>query len=81
MTQVARICKYGCKAELGDFDAKLNKYKETDSEKTLHTKERCEYLKDKPKQDSNSHDISVDVLIKKLSSIGIEINLEKLRNV
>ena len=28
----------------------------------------------------NGNDISVQVLLKKLSSIGIEINLEKLRN-
>jgi len=74
MTQVVRICKYGCNTQLGQFDTKENKYKETDG--TLHTRKRCESLKQDPKR----HDISVDVLIKKLASLGIEINLEKLRN-
>ncbi len=44
-----RLCKYGCNTMLGEFDAKENKYLEADG-KTLHTRERCESLKQKTKQ-------------------------------
>jgi hypothetical protein len=73
MTQVVRICKYGCKTRLGEFDTKQNKYLETDG--TLHTRERCELLKQGP------NDLSVEVLLKRLESIGITVDLNKLRNV
>lgn len=49
MTQVVRICRYGCNTILGDFDTKANKYREIDASKTLHTRERCESLKQGPK--------------------------------
>ena len=74
MTQVVRICKYWCKTQLGEFDTKQNKYLEVDG--TLHTRERCESLKGK-----ESNDISVEVLLKKLESIGITIDLNKLTKV
>ena len=77
MTQVVRICKYGCKTQLGEFDTKQNKYLETDG--TVHTRERCESLK--PKQGPNGHDISVEVLLKRLESFGVTIDLNKLRNL
>jgi len=73
MTQVVRICKFGCNTQLGEFDTKQNKYLEVDG--TLHTRERCESLK------QNRNDISVDVLLKKLESVGITVDLNKLRNV
>ena len=38
MTQVVRICKYGCKTQLGEFDTKQNKYLEIDG--TLHNREK-----------------------------------------
>ena len=75
MTQVVRICKFGCNTQLGEFDVKQNKYLETDG--TVHTRERCESLKQGPK----GHDISVEVLLKKLASIGITVDLNKLRNI
>ena len=81
MTQVIRICKYGSNTQLDKFDVKQNKFLETDG--TLHTKERCQELKQHQNSvpnNGNGNDISVQVLLKKLSSIGIEINLEKLRN-
>jgi hypothetical protein len=74
MTQVVRICKYGCSTQLGQFDTKQNKYLEIDG--TVHTKERCESLKQK-----GHADLSVEVLLKKLKSVGVDINLDKLRNV
>jgi hypothetical protein len=90
LTQVVRICKYGCNTQLGQFDTKQNKYLESDG--TIHSRERCESLKqnkaldnwtnDKPKQDTNGHnDISVEVLLKRLDQLGVKIDLEKLRNV
>ena len=72
-----RICKYGCNTQLGEFDTKQNKYLELDG--TLHTRERCESLKQKEKQ--NGNDISLEVVLKKLESIGITLDLTKLRNV
>ena len=77
MTQ--RLCRYGCGVELGQFNLKEGMYLESDN-KTVHTRERCESLKEK-KQGPNGHDVSVEVLVKKLQSIGISIDLEKLRNV
>jgi hypothetical protein len=73
MTQVVRICKYGCNTELGQFDTKQNKYHEIDG--TLHTRERCESKK------KGHNDLSVEVLLARLESLGISINLQKLRNV
>ena len=73
MTQVVRICKYGCNTQLGQFDTNQNKYLETDG--TVHTRERCESLKQGP------NDLSVEVLLKKLESLGISVDLNKLRNV
>ena len=75
MTQVVRICKFGCRTELGEFDTKQNKYLETDG--TLHTRERCESLKQGPE----GHDLSVEVLLKKLETVGVKIDLQKLRNI
>jgi hypothetical protein len=80
MTQVIRICKYGCNTQLGQFDTKQNKYLESDG--TLHTRERCE--SQKQKQGPNRHngnDISVEVLLKKLESVGIKVDLDRLRNM
>ena len=80
-----RICKYGCKAQL-EIDKIQNKYIESDG-KNLHTRERCESLKQKDQQGNhknnkgNSNDISVQFLLKRLEQIGITINLEKLRNI
>lgn len=75
MTQVVRICKFGCRTELGEFDTKQNKYLEIDG--TLHTRERCESLK----QDTKGHDVSIEVLLKKLETVGVKIDLQKLRNI
>ena len=78
MTQVIRICKYGCNIQLGQFDTKQNKYLESDG--TLHTRERCESLKQK--QGPNGHnDISVEVLLRKLESVGVKVDLDRLRNI
>jgi hypothetical protein len=38
-----RLCRYECGTELGDFDEHENKYREVSG--TLHTKERCQSLK------------------------------------
>ena len=78
MTQVIRICKYGCNIQLGQFDTKQNKYLESDG--TLHTRERCESLKQK--QGPNGHnDVSVEVLLRKLESVGVKVDLDRLRNI
>lgn len=80
MTQVIRICKYGCNTQLDKFDVKQNKFLETDG--TLHTRERCQELKNQNSvpNNGNGNDISVEVLLKKLESIGVKIDLSKLRN-
>ena len=39
------MCRYECGTELGDFDEKQNKYLELSG--TLHTRERCESLKNR----------------------------------
>lgn len=80
MTQVVRICKYGCNTQLGQFDTKHNKYLESDG--TLHTRERCESLKQKQGPNGhNGNDISVEVLMKKLESVGIKVDLDRFRNM
>jgi len=53
MTTVVRVCKYGCGKELGNFNKAENKYLELDG--TIHTRQRCESLKE-PKQETNGHD-------------------------
>lgn len=37
------MCRYECGTELGDFDEQENKYREVSG--TLHTRERCQSLK------------------------------------
>jgi hypothetical protein len=78
-----RLCRYGCGVELGQFDSKQNKYLESDN-KTLHTRERCESLKenDNQKQGPNghNHELSLELVLKKLQSIGITLDLDVLRN-
>jgi len=76
-----RICKYNCNTKLDKFDTKQNKYLELDG--TVHTFERCQELK---KQNSvpnnwNGNDLSVEVLLKRLESVGVKLDLSKLRNV
>jgi hypothetical protein len=78
MTQVIRICKYGCNQQLADFDKKENKYREVNG--TLHTRERCESLKQNSVP-NNGNDPSVEVLLKRLEQLGISIDLSKLRLV
>ena len=80
-----RMCKYGCGIQLGEFDTKQTNYLEIDG--TVHTRERCESLKQKKvvddwanRSNGNGNDISVQVLLKKLESVGITIDLNKLRN-
>ena len=78
MTQAIRICRYGCNTQLGGFDTKQNKFLETDG--TLHTRERCESLKEKQAPEGHN-DISVEVLLKRLDQLGVKIDLNKLRLV
>ena len=61
-----------------------------DDNKTLHTRDRCQSLKQKQviddwandKQDTNGHnDLSLELVLLKLESIGITLDLTKLRNV
>lgn len=81
-----RICKYSCGTQLGEFDTSENKYRELDN--TLHTKERCQELKSKKQVDDWAHskptnghsDISLEVVLRKLESIGVTLDLNKLRN-
>jgi len=81
-----RVCRYGCSVELPSFDTTENKYGEVDG--TLHTKQRCENLKVSQKSDEanqngipNGHnELSLEVVLKKLESIGITLDLTKLRN-
>ena len=76
---MSKVCKYGCGVELGQFSTKENKFLETDN-KTLHTRDRCESLKQKSVP-NNGNDLSVEVLIKRLGQLGISIHLQKLRNI
>lgn len=76
MTQVIRICKYGCKTQLGEFDTKQNKYLESDG--TIHTRERCESLK--PKQVTSIRRDDVELIATIIEGLQDQIvNLGKLR--
>jgi hypothetical protein len=79
MTQVSRICKYGCNTQLGQYDTNQNKYLETDG--TLHTRERCESLKSNKDLKNGRNEISLDLVLVKLAKIGVQIDLERLKNV
>ena len=79
---MSKQCKYGCGVELGQFDTNENKYRETNTNKTLHTKERCQELKNtNSAPNGNGNDLSVEVLLKRLQQLGISIDLSKLRLV
>jgi len=70
-----RICKFGCNTKLGEFDTKENKYLETDG--TLHTKERCESLKQN-RNGNGKQEFTLEAVLKKLECIGITVDLKKL---
>jgi hypothetical protein len=53
MTQVVRKCRYSCGTQLSEFDKNENKYREVDG--TLHTRQRCESLKQGPKDHDNGN--------------------------
>ena len=74
-----RICKYTCGLQL-TWNEKANSFVEEDG--TLHNKDRCQQVKDSKKQEPKQEpsDISLEIVLKKLASIGITIDLEKLRN-
>lgn len=75
-----KICKFGCGQQLGRFDTDTNKYMEID-DFVVHTRSRCESLKEEQKQGTKGHDLSVEVLLKRLEQLGISIDLNKLRLV
>jgi len=75
-----RTCKYGCNTQLGNFNTKQNKYLETDG--TLHTKERCESLKEKQNKITNGHnEISLELVLRKLEKVGVKLDLRTLRYI
>jgi hypothetical protein len=47
----SRICRYNCGMELGQFDKKEKKYREASSG-VLHTRERCEAMKNTMRNNS-----------------------------
>ena len=79
-----RVCKFGCDTELVWSDD-ISGFIETEG-KIAHTKDRCKQVKDsKSKQEnnvySNGNDLSLELAFTKLVSIGIQLDLAKLRNV
>jgi hypothetical protein len=76
---MSKVCKYGCGVELGQFSTKENKFLEADNS-TIHTKERCQELKQKSVP-NNGNDISLNLVLAKLRKIGIDINLDLLGRV
>lgn len=79
MTQVIRICKYCCSTKLGRFDEKLGKCLEMDG--TAHSKERCKSIKSNLQvPNGRNSDLSLEIVLKKLKSIGVTLDLEVLRN-
>jgi hypothetical protein len=77
---MSKVCKYGCGVELGQFNTRENKFLESD-QKTLHTKERCQELKQNSVPNNGNEELSVSVLLKRLDQLGIKIDLERLRNI
>ena len=67
-----RVCKYGCDTELVWSD-EISVFIETKGG-LAHTQERCKQVKEsKPKQE-----ITLEQVLRKLESIGIIINVERL---
>lgn len=77
---MSKVCKYGCGVELGQFNTRKNKFLEAD-QKTPHTKERCQELKQNCVPNNGNEELSVSVLLKRSHQLGIEIDLERLRNI
>ena len=77
-----RICKYQCGSELVWSDD-ISGFIETKGG-LAHTQERCKQVKEskQTKQDTNGHnDISLELVLAKLRKIGVDINLDLLKNV
>ncbi|MDW0211392.1 MAG: hypothetical protein QOA12_05430 [Nitrososphaeraceae archaeon] len=70
-----RVCRYGCGREDLVWSETAGIFGEADG--TLHTKERCQQIKEsnKPKQ---KQEFTLEVVQRKLESIGIIINVERL---
>jgi len=73
---MSKICDYRCGMTI-QWDKKESVFRELDGK--VHNKQRCESLKQKSVP-NKWDDTSLDVLLKKLASIGISIDLQKLRN-
>ena len=80
MEKKVRVCKYGCNTQLVRSDD-ISGFVETKGG-LPHTKVRCEQVKKESKQDTNGHnDISLELVLAKLRKIGVDINLDLLKNV
>ena len=73
-----RICKYTCGKQL-TWNEKANSFVEEDG--TLHNKDRCQQVKESKQGKAPStqqEEFTLEVVLKKLQSIGISVNLEEL---
>jgi hypothetical protein len=73
-----RVCKYHCNTQLVWSDD-ISGFIETET-KIAHTKDRCQEVKSNQAPEGHN-DISVDLLLRRLSQLGISIDLNKLRLV
>ena len=73
-----RMCRYECGSELGDFDEKQYKYLELTG--TLHTRERCESLKNQAKIGTKKVEtkvLSLEERVKRLEDLVIRAPVKK----
>ena len=74
------MCRYECGTELGDFDEQQNKYRELSG--TLHTRERCESLKNRTPEPVKVEQRPIEEVTAMVAIFGklkeIDIKLDRL---
>jgi hypothetical protein len=71
----ARVCKYSCGTMLVWSDDISKFIEETGG--VIHTQERCKSIKESKK---SKQQFTLEAVLKKLESIGVKIDLDKLMN-
>ena len=66
------MCRYECGTELGDFDEQENKYREVSG--TLHTRERCQSLKNPGTKKVETRPLSLEALDARLKKVEAMFN-------
>jgi hypothetical protein len=77
MSEYVKECIF-CKAKIRMSDKRENKWRPYNEDGSEHD---CKNKNGNKSVPNNGNDLSVEVLLKRLESVGVKLDLSKLRNV